>query len=178
MHSLPRGLRFLVFISLFVSITSSVYSQNQAGILSSNIQFSGIVNNNRVVWETKSAKVFIDKVSGEFVIRLESMDLEAIEGKRINIIEPAEKNSISLSGTLPVADIIERTNERHSFTGRVKVGYNSLEEESVFSFTVLTFANKGFSVSGQGIVNHEELSISKLAEFDKELHISINIIGQ
>jgi hypothetical protein len=173
-----RFIKYSVFLILILG-SSSLFAQN-AAILSSRFQLSGILNGERVAWESNVAEIHLNKTTGDFkaYIAIDDLNLfeesEEFEGGS----EKAQNKFITFSCNLPVAKVIENRNQPLVLNTELSIDYNNLKLPMGFSFTVLALPKQGFSITGQGSFNHSNLEVEGLQNFDDDIFITWSIIGK
>lgn len=167
-------------ILLFLQLQIGLVFGQQAGIVNVEFMASGILNGERIAWNSKVANVYVDKSTGiiraylyvdNFSQTTENPDFEV--GK-----EKGKNKQLVFSCQLPLYDIKDNNSRPISTEAEMKVKYNDMETQSPFSFTMLALKNQGFSIMGQGYIRHSDLEIEGLKELDNDLYITCRIIGR
>jgi hypothetical protein len=168
----------LVLIGLMLS-SSILISGQRAGILSTEFQLSGILDDERISWKTSKIKISIDKSDGKLIAFINVDDLSMKE-KPAYFEEGAEKNQdnrIKLSCQLPLEQIIENNNERINTSLEVVIEYKGERTSTYLDFNIFSLRRQGFSIVCQGFIQHKDLDIESLQQLDDDLFVIWTIIG-
>jgi hypothetical protein len=162
----------------FLFLSTFAYGQ-RAGIISSEFQLSGIMEEERIVWRTSKGEVYLDKGEGELVGFIYIDDLTMVESPE-SFEEGKEKGQrkfIKFSCQLPLTRVIENNNELVKTREEVVVEYGDETTNVFFDMNILSLQRQGFSVVMQGSVSLEEIDVEALNALDEDLLIIWTIIG-
>ena len=149
-----------IFFLFLIFTSSALYSQT-AGIISSRFQLSGILNGERVAWESEMADIYLNKSTGELNAAIAVDNLILFDDSKD--FEPgSEKDQdkfIVLRCQLPIDKVMENRNETILLDTEVTIEYNDEQSSANFSFTILALPQQGFSIIGRGLFNHSVFKV-------------------
>ena len=172
-----------VFMMLFACvITTTLTAQtnsNYTAIRHANIQIKGSLHNSPLAWATDTLRITLNKQTGEFEAQLFIDDLHfATPNSNFNGATGENQGKLLLlTGILPIDDVL--TNANNAIDRRVEMtaNFNDRDEQTYFTFTILTLQTGGFSVMANGTISIRELDITNLAELDENLNIVLSFTG-
>ncbi len=151
---------------------------NYTAIRNANIQIRSSLNNEAIAWATDTLNIKINKQTGEFEASILADHLH-LATTNADFKTDREGNSgkyLTLSGILPVEDVLVNTNNAIDRKVEIVTTFNDLEVLSTFTFTILRMPG-GFSVMANGSISHSALEIEHLAELEDELLIILSFTG-
>src|SRR6187431_2451008 len=148
-------------------------------IRNTNLQIKGSLDNMPIAWTTETVDIKLNKETGEFVFNIlvddldyatKNPDFEGATGEN-------EGKSLTLTGIIPVNDVLTNTNNAIDRPVELRAQFNGLDYHAPFVFTILKFQNSGFSVMARGTISYRALGITNLGQLDDELIIILSFTG-
>ena len=173
-----RGL-LLVSVLLLLNLLPKISFSQYAAIQHTNMQIYGVLHGKQVAWATNKLKVKVNKETGNFEIEAEVNDfhLSASTPEFQPDSTLNEGKKLKLYGKFPIEKVLGRRLTLIDVDFLITAGFNDIEEEINFTFTVLLLAEKGFSVMGKGAINPKEFNLQNLKDFENNLFINLSFIG-
>jgi hypothetical protein len=171
-----------LIVMLVCSATHTLTGQpnsNYTAIRHANIQIKGSLNNTPLAWATDTLHITLNKQTGEFEAQLLIDDLH-YAAPNANFKGATGENQgkyLKLTGILPVDDVLTNANNAIDRKVEMTANFNDRDEQTYFTFTILTLQTGGFSVMAYGTISISELYIPNLAELDDDLNIVLSFTG-
>ena len=132
-----------------------------------------------MAWTTDVIDIKINKQTGDFEanILVDNLSYTTTNAEFKGATGENKGKYLSLSGVLPVHDVLENANNAIDRQVNITTEFNDLDYHSTFTFTILKFQTGGFSVMASGTVSHSALGIANLEQLEDELVIILSFTG-
>jgi hypothetical protein len=174
-----KSITTVIFLFGVCQVIKGQGNSNYIAIRNANIQIKSSLNNTPMAWTTDVIDIKLNKQTGDFEaqILVDNLTYATPNADFTGATGENKGKYLSLTGVLPVSDVLENTNNAIDRKVEITTAFNNLEHRSTFTFTILKFQTGGFSVMASGTVSHRELEITNLDQLNDELVILLSFTG-
>jgi len=153
-------------------------NSNYSAIRNANIQIKGSLHNEPLAWASETVAITVNKQTGEFKasILVDDLYFATPNEKFKGASEENKGKYLTLSGTIPVDDVLANTNNAIDRKVEMTANFNDIDYLTPFTFTILKMPG-GFSVMANGTISIGALQIENLSDLDDELVIILSFTG-